>query len=154
MLSLPQNDGDFEKAIRKIENGISQEVYTYEAVAGLPMPTASTAAVIRSAVLPRGVQWGLDQGINNFRISAELAKFDEKWKSKGSPKRFSVINDFADFFITSDKSRLADRYTPFDKPRVADNWNTDASFANQRVAGLNPMALNRVTCDGSGVGLD
>jgi arachidonate 15-lipoxygenase len=155
VLSLPQNDGYFEQIKRKIENEIAQTFYTYEAVAGLPMPTASTSAVLRSAVLPRGLQWGIDQGINNFRLNAELAEFDEKWKSKGSPKRFAVINDFADFFITSDKSRVADeRFAPFDKPRVVDNWNTDASFANQRVAGLNPMALNRVTSDGSGVGLD
>jgi arachidonate 15-lipoxygenase len=155
MLSLPQNDGDFEQFKRKLENEASQAFYTFEAVEGLPMPMASGLAVARSAVLPRGVQWGVDQGINNFRIRAQLDGFDEKWKSAGSPKRFPVINDFADFFITLDKSRVADhRFTPFDKPRVVDNWDTDASFANQRVAGLNPMALNRVTSDGSGVGLD
>src|SRR4051794_34363531 len=116
MLSLPQNDGYLEQIKRKIETDIAQDLYIFEAVGGLPMPMASGLAVVRSAVLPRGLQWGIDQGFNNLRITAVLDAFDEKWQAEGSPKRFPAINEFADFFITLDKSRIADdRFTPFDK---------------------------------------
>jgi arachidonate 15-lipoxygenase len=152
MLSLPQNDSLEQRLKREAENLGAQFLYSFEAVAGLPMPMAGIAALIRSGTYPRGPQWARDQTYNNLRIFNVLAAFNQKWESAGSPKRFSAINDFADFFITLNKPEP--RFTPFDKPRVVPNWNTDASFANQRVAGLNPMALNRVTSDRSGVGVD
>jgi len=141
-LSLPQNDYFYQRAERELQTRAWQLIYSYSKVEGLPMPMAPVTSAVVNTFGVKEVEWVGRQAQNNFEIDADLEKFKQQWIAKGSPTRFASTADFADLFAT------------YPKPRVVEDWTSDASFANQRVAGLNPMALNRVTSDGSRIGLD
>jgi Lipoxygenase len=141
-LSLPQNDPFYERDERRVQTSAWQLICSYSKVEGLPMPMARFTSAVINTLGAQGVDWLKGQVQNNIAINKDLEDFNQKWIAKGSPPRFPAIDNFADPFIT------------YSKPRVVEDWATDASFANQRVAGLNPMALNRVTHNGSGIGLD
>lgn len=96
------------------------------------MPMAAPRAAI--VQLPDLVGWIEGQGINQAKIFADLGIW--KLETSGSPD-FSSFADYAKVF------------TIFKAPDIVDTWQDDRIFASQRMAGLNPMALNLVTADGS-----
>ncbi len=136
-LSLPQNDGFLEREERKVELGAARHIYTYTMVDGLPMPMAST----KTAIAATDLNWAKRQVLNTAKIEADLLAFDLLWKAKGGLERFPNLASFTDLFVTEPTSE------------VSQGWASDASFAGQRTAGLNPLALHGVTANGaSGIG--
>ncbi|MFO0054899.1 MAG: lipoxygenase family protein, partial [Dolichospermum sp.] len=49
-------------------------------------------------------------------------------------KKLDTIEDLDDFFQP---------WTSFDKPKVADSWNTDAEFGRERIYGINPAFIRK-----------
>jgi arachidonate 15-lipoxygenase len=134
--SLPQNDNVFQRAEREAQLLLARDIYDYSHETGLPMPLAAAKAAI--VQLPGLVDWVEGQGINQAKIFADI----ELWKFETSGNAgFSSLADYAKVF------------TLFDAPDIVGNWQDDRIFASQRLAGLNPMALNLVTSDASsGIG--
>jgi arachidonate 15-lipoxygenase len=134
--SLPQKDDALQRAEREAQLWASREIYDYSNETGLPMPMgAAKAAALQLAGL---VDWVEGQGINQAKIFADV----ELWKLEtyGSAG-FSRLADYAKVF------------TIFETPNIVGTWQDDRIFASQRLAGLNPMAINLVTADApAGVG--
>ncbi|HXJ82285.1 MAG TPA: lipoxygenase family protein [Candidatus Methylomirabilis sp.] len=134
--SLPQKNNLIERAEREAQLAVTRDVYDYSTQTGLPMPMAATKAAI--VQLPGLVDWVEGQGVNQAKIFADLTL----WKFEtASVDNFSSLADYAKVF------------TIFTTPDIVETWQDDRIFASQRLGGLNPMAVNRVTEDGSvGVG--
>jgi arachidonate 15-lipoxygenase len=134
--SLPQKDNPLERAEREAQLLLARDIYNYSNETGLPMPLAAAKAAV--VQLPGLVDWVEGQGINQAKIFADI----ELWKFETSGDNgFSSFADYAKVFTT------------FDAPDIVGNWQDDRIFGSQRLAGLNPMALNLVTADASaGVG--
>lgn len=134
--TLPQKDGELERLERQAQLGISRQIYAYAAGSGLPMPMAvKGAAALQAAEI---IDWVEGWLANQARILADI----EIWKAETSGQSgFSTLADYTRLF------------TIFDVPGVVETWQDDRIFGSQRLAGLNPMAINLVTADGAGAGI-
>jgi arachidonate 15-lipoxygenase len=134
--SLPQKDGRLQRLEREAQLWAARDIYQYSNETKLPMPMATPKA---AAVQLVGLfDWVEGQAINQAKTFADV----ELWKLETSGSTgFSSLADYAKVF------------TIFDSPDIVGNWQDDRIFGSQRLAGLNPMALNLVTADASaGVG--
>ncbi len=129
--SLPQNDGPLGRAERKVQLAAARLLYDYEYGADdLLMPLARAAGPLSEALTsPR---WDAMQVKNNLSINRELERFDKNF------------DDDAGFAGPADYARL---FTSYPVPDIASTWASDRSFADQRVAGLNPMRIALVAAD-------
>lgn len=130
--SLPQKDGLGEQIERDIQLRVSQDIYAY-AQTVLPMPMAAQeAALVQAAEILDWVKgWLLNQG----KIFADI----EAWKLISSnPPVFTTLAEYAQGFFTF-----------FPIPGIVETWQDDRVFGSQRLAGLNPLAVNLVTADGN-----
>lgn len=133
--SLPQKDGLAQQAERAAQLLLSREVYTYSAPTVLPMPmTGKVAAAVQAFDLADWLaKWIANQG----KILADI----ELWKLETKDQPLATFADYAKVFAL------------FSIPDVVETWQDDKVFASQRLAGLNPLAINLVTTDGTaGIG--
>lgn len=135
--SLPQDDGPLLRAERRLAIDAARLVYNYAyGVDNLLMPLATAAGPLKEALgQPR---WVALQVENNTRIEQDIKAWQDNTKKQSPP-----IANLADY------ARI---FQQFPIPANAGTWQDDGVFANQRLAGLNPMVLERVTADGA-VGL-
>jgi arachidonate 15-lipoxygenase len=133
--SLPQDDGLVEQLEREAQLVAARRLYQYKDIEGLPMPMADEAAA--AAQLLTLAEWAKGQAENQAKILLDLKIWEFLTHFE---KTFNSLEDYAKVFTT------------FSVPEIVGAWRDDKIFSSQRLAGLNPMALNRVTIDG-GVGL-
>jgi arachidonate 15-lipoxygenase len=133
--SLPQKDNFALQAEREAQLLVSRQIYTYSATGLLPMPLAGKVAAAIQAV--DAAKWLVEWVGNQAATLANL----ELWKLQTSGQPLATFADYAKVF------RL------FPRPNVIETWMDDRIFAAQRLAGLNPLAINLVTADASaGIG--
>ena len=72
----------------------------------------------------------------------------------GTPANQQILKD-SEFEVFTTFSSYTNSYAVLDPPEIAAKWMDDKVFASQRLAGLNPMAIKRVTLKGEepGVGV-
>ena len=127
--SLPQKDGWEERIERAVQLGISRHIYAYAPPTVLPMPMAAEkAALVEAAEI---IDWVGGWTANQAKIFADI----EIWKlESGNPPVFTTLAEYAQGF-----------FTLFPAPDVIETWQDDRVFGSQRLAGLNPLAVNLVT---------
>ncbi|MDT7542433.1 MAG: arachidonate 15-lipoxygenase [Acidobacteriota bacterium] len=130
--SLPQYDKWCEEAERLGQLVFSQGIFDY-AQTVLPMPMAIKDAALAEAV--QIIDWVEGWLRNQAKIFADL----EVWKlESGNPPVFTTLGEYAQDFFSF-----------FPIPDIVETWQDDRVFGSQRLAGLNPLALNHVTEDGN-----
>ena len=134
--SLPQHDGAVQKAERALQLGVAQQIYAYNAPAGLPMPMAVERAAAAQAI--EILDWVTGWLANQARIFADLEIW--KYETGGNPD-FAALADYTKVF------------TLFSAPDVIETWQDDRVFGAQRLAGLNPLAVTLVTAGSTHEGL-
>src|SRR5215213_2726191 len=129
--SLPQKDSILEQGEREVQLFAARDIYEYNDVTDLPMPMgASKAALVQ---VPGLLDWIEGQGENQLKILADI----ELWKiATRGQDNFSTLADYSKVFLL------------FKTPDIVENWLDDKVFGSQRLGGLNPMAVARVTTDG------
>jgi arachidonate 15-lipoxygenase len=133
--SLPQDDGLVEQYEREAQLRLWRLLYQYKDVEGLPMPMADEAAA--AAQLLTLEEWVKGQAENQAKILFDLKIWEFLTHFE---KALNSLEEYAKVFTT------------FSVPEIAGTWRDDKIFSSQRLAGLNPMVLQRVTIDGD-VGL-
>ena len=132
--SLPQDDGLIGRTERKLSLDAARLVYDYAyGVDNLLMPMAKAAGPLSE--IPGQPRWVAMQVENNAKISRDIRAWQDSTKKQSPP-----IANLADY------ARI---FQEFPIPAVTGVWQDDGVFANQRLAGLNPMILERVTADGA-----
>lgn len=138
--SLPQDDGLLLRTERKLSLDAARLIYDYAyGVDNLLMPMAKAAGPLSEIV--GQPKWVALQVENNAKIERDIKAWQEATRKQSPP-----IANLADY------ARI---FQEFPIPSVSGVWQDDGVFANQRLAGLNPMILERVTADGAvGLGWD
>lgn len=131
--SLPQDDGFILRTERKLALDAARLIYDYAyGVDNLLMPMAKAAGPLSE--IPGQLRWVELQVENNAKIGRDIKAWEDHTKKQQPP-----IANLADY------ARI---FQEFPVPAVTGRWQDDGVFANQRLAGLNPMAIKRVTADG------
>ena len=134
--SLPQSDGAIGREERRVSLAAARLIYRYaDGIDGLKMPMAQAQGPLAQLALhPR---WVAGQAANLASLEKDLLDFALGFDED---KGFETLADYARLFTSKPV------------PAVASYWTDDDAFCDQRVAGLNPMILRRITEDGT-VGL-
>jgi len=82
-------------------------------------------------------------------VSTEVLHMFEKMQT---PATKSVMDD-VDFDKFETLASYGNSYALLDSPEISGKWQDDKVFASQRLAGLNPMAIQRVTLDNEEPGI-
>jgi len=134
-LTLPQDDGCVQRTLRDASRVASRCLFRYRDVPGFDMPMAETCSAYLAAPVVQAIGQGVAQSLA-FRNKAEAEAF------AGDRARF---NDFEDF-----RKVLVE----YPVPPIADRWRQDRAWCDQLLAGFDPITIERVTDDGSGIGAD
>ena len=130
--TLPQEDSPLERIARDLELIAARAVYSYADphVTGLPMPlVAGRAAYLE---IPANIPW-----INGFLWNNAANTANEDANARLTGQSPWTLESYAEVFAT------------VKAPPVIESWKDDATFCVQRLAGLNPLTLARVSAGGS-----
>jgi hypothetical protein len=133
-LELPQDANCVGRAARATSTTLSKLVYRYQQVPELDAPWGKELSGVAS--LPR--VWSVGQLLTQSRA------FENHREAR------QALGDSGQF---RDFEELRKLFQRFPVPTVADDWRDDRIYADQLVAGFDPITLRRVTIGEGDVGL-
>lgn len=134
-LSLPQGSDCLAKQTRFCSTRINRCLYQYDKVPDLDAPWASKV----SGVLSLSSQWATGQLVAEFRARHNHCAAAAAVGDAGHS------NSWAEF------RKL---FQDFPVPQIADDWVSDRIYADQLLAGFDPITIARLTMDGAGRGVN
>ncbi|MCL1127485.1 lipoxygenase family protein [Shewanella surugensis] len=126
--SLPQNDTPAEQVARSKALGLAQEKYILSTDNSLGLPLLKTPLPPEEAFDER---YKAGRGVATLPMVTNSAKVTPQLTDPYGP--FPGLADYESMYID------------IEQPRVTPNWLTDESFGEQRLSGVNPVMLERVT---------
>ena len=137
--TLPQNDTLLERLERQLQLDVSRAVYVYDLSksSGLDIPMATITAALSQTV--EHPDWLVGWATNAAKSFANV----DLWKVQTSGQ--AELTTFADYTQV---------FAIFPTPSIVNTWQDDRIFAAQRLAGLNPVAIQLVTRDGESRGIN
>ncbi|HEY6434575.1 MAG TPA: lipoxygenase family protein [Acetobacteraceae bacterium] len=175
--SLPQKNSLLEQAERAAQLFASQQIYQYDTTnTALPMPMATSTAAI--AELPSLLTWVQGQVTNQIKIFLNLeiwkilqrlgagdlsatvaaSQIEAVVRQNLMPATWTLDAIAATYGRPGPTAAPAEPipsliayarvYTLPQTPDIVQQWQQDRVFASQRLGGLNPMIIRRVTLDG------
>lgn len=130
--TLPQQDSPLERIARDLELIAARLIYGYADPQATHLPMPLVKGRVAYLEIPGNLPW-----INGFL-----------WNNAANN-----ANDAADTRLTGQSpwtlQSYAEVFATVKAPPVVESWKDDRSFCVQRLAGLNPLTLTRVTADGS-----
>jgi arachidonate 15-lipoxygenase len=130
--TLPQEDSPLERIARDLELIAARFIYSYADPqrTGLPMPLV--AGRVAYLEIPANIQW-----INGFLWNNAANNANDAANARLTGQSPWTLESYAEVFAT------------VKTPPIVESWKDDSTFCVQRLAGLNPLSLARVTADGS-----
>jgi len=131
--TLPHQDSPLERIVRDLELLAARAIYRYADPSKTQLPMPLAAGRVAYLQIPGNIPW-----FSGFLWNNAANNADEAANARLSGESPWTFKSYTDVFRT------------VRAPDVVETWRDDSTFCVQRLAGLNPLTLARVSADGSG----